>query len=123
MPGGPGLPPSGASPMIRKDSQGKAGGLLDQLGNNELDMKRRQDNRAQQQNEYNRYLAAQQPNQQQPQAMPMSRQRSASGRQLPDVSSSLHTGGMQMIGGHQMRQQEDKQKMQRDYQHMLNEQM
>lgn len=55
--------------------------------------------------------------------MPMSRQRSASGRQLPDVSSSLHTGGMQMIGGHQMRQQEDKQKMQRDYQHMLNEQM
>ena len=53
MPGGPGLPPSGASPMIRKDSQGgKAagvgahGGLLDQLGNNELDMKRRQDNRA-----------------------------------------------------------------------------
>ena len=45
--------------MIRKDAQGKAGGLLDQLGNNELDMKRRQDNRAQQQNEYNRYLAAQ----------------------------------------------------------------
>ena len=86
--------------MVRKDSQGKAGGLLDQLGNNELDMKRRQDNRAQQQNEYNRYLAAQQSNQQQPQAMPMSRQRSASGRQLPDASSSLHAGGMQMIGGH-----------------------
>ena len=52
-----GLPPSGASPGIRKDVGGKGGGLLDALGNNEQDMKRRQDKQAMQNQEYNKYMA------------------------------------------------------------------
>ena len=42
--------------MVRKD---KAVGLLDALGNNEFDLKRKQDTRAMQQYEYNKYLANQ----------------------------------------------------------------